>query len=65
MKIRTAITNNVLNPYDDYDDLVKLIIFLCVSSFLLRGGKELSYLLWEFFSVGIYQDRSDMGMHYI
>ena len=63
MKIRTAVTNNVLNPYDDYDDLVKIIIFLCVRSFLLRGGKLLSNLPWEFFSVCFYQNRSDRGMH--
>ena len=39
-KIRLAVKKNI-NPYDDYDDLINIIVFLCGRCFLLRGGREI------------------------
>ena len=43
-KIRTAIKNKKLNPFDNYEDLVRTVVYICGRYFALRGRKEISRL---------------------
>ena len=54
-----------INPYNNYDDLINTVVFLCGRCFLLRGGREISKLLWENYTHGIYEDGPDKGKRYI
>ena len=64
-KSRLVVTNNILNPFDDYDDLIDIIVFLCGICFLLRDGKEISKLLRENYTSSTYEDGPDAGKIYI
>ena len=55
----------IINPYNDYDDLINTVVFLCGRCFLLRGRKKISKLLWENYTHGIYEDGPDKRKFYI
>ena len=60
-KIRTAIKNKVLNPFDNYEDLVRTVVYICGRYFALRGRKEISLLKWADFSFEKYEHGPDKG----
>ena len=64
-KSRLAVTNKILNPFDDYDDLIDIIVFLCGICFFLRDGKEISKLLRENYTSSTYEDGPDAGKIHI
>ena len=38
-KIRTAVKDKILNPFANYEDLVRIIVYICGRYFAIRGRK--------------------------
>ena len=54
-----------MNPFDNYEDLVRIIVYICGRYFALRGSKEISGLKWIDFTFETYEHGPDMGKNYV
>ncbi len=49
----------------DLQDILNLLVFFAGRYFLLRGGKEISFLMWEQISFHINKKGIDVGKRYV
>ena len=50
-----------MNTFDNYENLVRIIVYICGRYFALRGRKEISLLKWADFSFEKYEHGPDKG----